>query len=140
MSSYTAPPPTITEFTSELSKETDWYVFGTFMGVPTSELDNISRNHHTESVMRCLIEMYTYIEYRGLPLSWEHIVESLRNMENYSLADRIHSKYIFPSLRLSPMSDQGSNVVISPNTDSTQKMESNTLHKYVTLKQKPLES
>ena len=120
MSSYTAPPPTITEFTSALSKETDWYVFGTFMGVPTSELDNISRNHHTESVMRCLIEMYTYIESRGLPLSWEHIVESLRNMENYSLADRIHSKYIFSFLRLSPMSDQGSSVVISPNTDSTQ--------------------
>ena len=39
MSSYTAPPPTITEFISELSKEIDWYVFGTFMGVPTSELD-----------------------------------------------------------------------------------------------------
>ena len=121
MSSYTTPSPTITDFTEVLSEETDWYVFGTFMGVPTSELDSISRNHHTESVMRCLIEMYKCIESRGLPLSWEHIVESLRKMNNYSLADRIHSKYILPSLRLSPMSDQGCNVVISPNTDSTPK-------------------
>ena len=121
MSSYTAPPPTITEFASVLAEETGWYIFGTFMGVPANELDNIGLNYRTEGVMRCLIEMYKCIESRELPLSWEHIVESLRKMNNYSLADRIHSKYILSSLRLSPMSDQGSNVVISPNTDSTPK-------------------
>ena len=119
MSSYTTPSPTITEFASVLAEETDWYTFGTFMGVPTSELNNISRNYRTESVMRCLIEMYTYIESRELPLSWERIVESLRKMKNYSLVDRIHSNYLLSSLQLSPMSDQGNNVVISPNTDST---------------------
>ena len=102
MSSYTAPPPTITEFTSVLSEETDWYVFGTFMGVPTSELNNISRNYRTESVMRCLIEMYTYIESKGLPLSWEHIVKSLRSMKNNYLSDKIQSKYVTPFLQPSP--------------------------------------
>ena len=121
MSSYTAPPPTITEFASELSEETGWYIFGTFMGVPANELDNIGLNYRTEGIMRCLIEMYKCIESRGLPLSWEHIVESLRKMNNYSLADKIHSKYILSSLRLSPTSNQGCNVVISPNTDSTPK-------------------
>ena len=120
MSSYTAPPPTITEFASVLAEETGWYIFGTFMGVPANELDNIGLNYRTEGVMRCLIEMNKCIESRELPLSWEHIVESLRKMNNYSLADRIHSKYILSSLRLSPTSDQGSNV-ISPNTDSTPK-------------------
>ena len=121
MSSYTAPPPTITEFASVMSEETGWYIFGTFMGVPANELDNIGLNYRTEGVMRCLIEMYKCIESRGLPLSWEHIVDSLRKMNNYSLADKIHSKYILSSLRLSPTSDQGCNVVISPNTDSTPK-------------------
>ena len=123
MSSYTAPPPTITEFASVLSEETDWYTFGTFMGVPANELDNIGLNYRTVGVMRCLIEMYKCIESRELPLSWERIVESLRKMKNYSLADRIRSKYILSSLQLSPVSDQGSNVVISPNTDSTPKNE-----------------
>ena len=99
MSSHTAPPPTITEFTEVLSEETDWYVFGTFMGVPTSELDNISRNYRTESVMRCLIEMYKYIESTGLPLSWEHIVKSLRSMKNNYLSDKIQSKYVTPFLQ-----------------------------------------
>ena len=121
MSSYTAPPPTITEFASVLSEETGWYIFGTFMGIPADELDNIGLNYRTEGVMRCLIEMYKCIESRGLPLSWEHIVKSLRKMDNRSLADKIHSKYILPSLRLFPTSDQGCNVVISPNTDSTPK-------------------
>ena len=121
MSSYTAPLPSIVEFASVLSEEEDWYTFGTFMGVPTSELDNISCYYRTDGVMRCLIEMYKCIESRELLLSWEHIVESLRKMKNYSLANRIHSKYILPSHRLSPTSDQGCNVVISPNTDSTPK-------------------
>ena len=121
MSAYTAPPPTIdiTEFAKVLSEETDWYTFGTFMSVPTSELDNISRNYRTESVMRCLIEMYKCIESSELPLSWEHIVESLRNMKKNSLADRIQSKYILSSLRPSPMSEHDSSVVISPISDST---------------------
>ena len=98
MSSYTAPPPTITEFTNVLSEVTDWYTFGTFMGISTSTLDIICHSYRT--VMRCLIEMYKYIESWGLPLSWEHIVESLRNMKNcsLSLAHEIHSKYILPIL------------------------------------------
>ena len=98
MSSYTAPSPTITEFTNVLSEETDWYTFGTFMGVSANELDNIGLNY--PGIMRCLIEMYKCIESMGLPLSWEHIVKSLRNMKNHSLADRIHSKYIIPSYQL----------------------------------------
>ena len=96
MSSYTAPPPTISEFTNVLSKVTDWYTFGAFMGVSTSTLDFIG--HSCRTVTRCLIAMYKYIESRGLPLWWEHIVESLRNMKNYSLAHEIHSKYILPIL------------------------------------------
>ena len=99
ISSYTVPSPTITEFVHVLSEETDWYIFGTFMGVPTSELDNISRNYRTESVTRCLIEMYKCIESRGLPLSWEHIVKSLRAMKNNYLSDKIQSKYITPFLQ-----------------------------------------
>ena len=102
MSFYTALPPTITEFAGVLSEETDWYTFGTFMGVPTSELENIGRNYRTEGVMRCLIEMYNFIESRGLPLSWEHIVESLRNMKKKYLSDKIQSKYVTPFLQPSP--------------------------------------
>ena len=102
MSSYTVPPPTITEFASVLSEETDWYTFGTFMGVPTTELESISRNYRTEGVLRCLIEMYNFIESRGQPLSWEHIVKSLRNMKKNYLSNKIQSKYVTPFLQPSP--------------------------------------
>ena len=52
--------------------------------------------------MRCLIEMYKCIESRGLQLSWENIVESLRNMKKNYLSDKIQSKYVTPFLQPSP--------------------------------------
>ena len=117
MSSYTAPPPTITEFASVLSEETDWYTFGTFMGVPANELDNIGLNYRTVGVMRCLIEMYKCIESRRLPLSWEHIVESLRSMKSNHLSDKIQSKYVTPILQPSP-SQYVSSEEVSTNVES----------------------
>ena len=99
--------PTVAQFVMALSNETGWYMLGVFMGVPTSELDTIDRNYGSDGRMRCLAEMYKYIESMSLPLSWQLIAEALKNVNNHSLAEKIHSEYILPTLQASPMSGQG---------------------------------
>ena len=105
--------PTVAQFVMALSNETGWYMVGVFMGVPTSELDTIDRNYGSDGRMRCLAEMYKYIESMSLPLSWQLIAEALKNTNNHSLAEKIHSKYILPTLQASPMSGQEKRVVDS---------------------------
>ena len=102
------PSPTVAQFVMALSTETGWYMLGVFMGVPTSELDAIDRNHGSDGRMRCLAEMYKYIESMSLPLSWQLIAEALKNTNNHSLAEKIHSEYILPTLQASPISGQDS--------------------------------
>ena len=93
--------PTITEFANVLSDEPSWYAFGIFMNVSTIDLDTIDRNYGREGNMRCLIEMYTTMETRGLSLSWERIVESLKGVKNFGLAEKVRLKYILPYLQSS---------------------------------------
>ena len=83
------------------------------MKVSTIDLDNIDRNYGGEGNMRCLIEMYKIIETRGLSLSWERIVESLKGIKNFGLAEKIRLKYILPCLRSSDS--------ITPKSPSEQK-------------------
>ena len=101
---------TVAQFVMALSNETEWYMLGVFMGDPTSELDTINRNYGSDGRMRCLAEMYKCIESMSLPLSWQLIAEALKNMNNHSLAQKIHSEYILPTLQASPMSGQDSRV------------------------------
>ena len=112
------PRPTITDFTKILSEETRWYTFGTFMGIPHNELDEIGSSYRTEGVMRCLIEIYKCIETRGLPMSWELIAESLSNMKNYSLAKRIQSDYNLLPFQVS----------VTPGQKSSSAMKSASSH------------
>ena len=110
MSTHTTsvPRPTITDFTKALSEVTSWYTFGTFMDVPSNDLDVIWCSYGMEGVMRCLIEMCKCIETMELPISWELIAESLRSMKNYSLAKRIQSDYNLLPLQASVASGQKS--------------------------------
>ena len=104
--------PTITEFANVLSDEPGWYAFGIFMNVSNIDLDYIDRNYGREGNMRCLIEMYTTMETRGLSLSWERIVESLKGVKNFGLAEKIRLKYISPYLQSSPKSDADCNTMM----------------------------
>ena len=71
------------------------------MNVSTIDLDNIDRNYGGKGNMRCLIEMYNIMETRGLSLSWERIVESLKGVKNFRLAEKVRFKYILPCLQSS---------------------------------------
>ena len=102
--------PSTAQFVKALYDEPNWYMLGVFMDVPTTELDTIYRNYAKEGKMRCLTEVYKFIKSKSLPLSWQLIAESLKNMNNNALAKKIESDYIMPSLEASPVSKQKSGV------------------------------
>ena len=89
-----SPTPTIADFAGELVSESRWYELGVFLGLPTYELDTISREYSREGVMRCLIEMYKRMEERGTLPSWGKISAALRTMNNNRLAQYITSRCI----------------------------------------------
>ena len=94
MSSKALPSPTIDQFAEELVKEPRWYDLGIFLGVPTHVLDTIGLNYRQEGTMRCLIEMYKYIESRQKLRSWEDIAEALSRINNEYLSHHIRQKYL----------------------------------------------
>ena len=96
--------PSAVQFVKALHNEPNWYILGIFMDVPTTELDIIDRNCGKYGNMRCLTEVYKFIKSKSLPLSWQLIAESLRNMNNNALAEQIESEYILPFLEASPLS------------------------------------
>ena len=115
--------PSVAQFVKALYNEPNWYMFGVFMDVPTTELDTIDRNYAKDGKMRCLTEVYKFIQSKSLPLSWHRIAESLRSLNNNALAEQIESDYILLSLEASPVSKQESGVEgfnqIPPATPST---------------------
>ena len=101
------PVSNAASFAKSLSKEPQWYTVGTFLEVPTAELDIIDSNYSKAGIMRCYIEVYKCLETRGEPLTWDHVATSLRQMGNHGLAEVIHPDYILsplhtPSDRVSP--------------------------------------
>ena len=88
----------IDQFAKELSPVSDWYSLGVFLGAPVNDLDTIRNEYSKFGVTRCLIELYKCLETLGKTPSWSVIVERLRSLGNYGLADKIHSTYIQPSL------------------------------------------
>ena len=115
--------PSTSQFVKALYNEPNWYMLGVFMDVPTTELDKIDRNYGKDNHMRCLTEVYKFIQTKSLPLSWQLISESLRSMNNNALAEQIESDYILPSLESSPVSKQESDAEgfnpMPPATPST---------------------
>ncbi len=85
--------PSVGLFVEVVSKESDWYNLGMFLGAPINELDHIkqcfSKREHN-GLLRCYIELYNCLE----PLTWEHIATSLRRMGNKTLAKEIQLKYV----------------------------------------------
>ena len=115
--------PSVAQFVKALYNEPNWYMLGVFMDVPTTELDTIDRNYGKDGKMRCLTEVYKFITSKSLPLSWQFIAKSLKNMNNNALAEQIESDYILPFLEASPVSKQESGVEsfnpMPPATPST---------------------
>ena len=117
-----SPTPTITEFAGELVRESKWYELGVFLGLPTYELDTISREYSREGVMRCLIEMYKRMEERGKLPSWEKISAALRTMNNNRLAQNITSRYIRSSQQDPSIEVSTPETILRSSTQSEVKM------------------
>ena len=111
--------PTIDQFAEVSSLEPDWYTLGIFLGAPSHELDTIGLNYRGISILRCLVEVYKCLENRGNVPSWDFIANNLRRMNNHSLADRIDSKYIQPSLKPSTVPHCPSSSLESGSSDNS---------------------
>ena len=94
--------PTIAQFADVLSAESKWYDLGVFLAIPTSKLDIIEKNHHTDGVQRCLIELYKCFESRPRPVSWVDIADALKKMRNKQLCKHIRRNYVHPALCMFP--------------------------------------
>ena len=105
---------TVVEFTEILSTVSDWYTLGIFIGAESKDLKNIDLHHGSLGVMRCLIELYEYLETRGMIPTWEFLSSCLKRMNNTELAERIDTKFI-----VSPIRPQSSRNSREGTTDST---------------------
>ena len=93
-------------FTEELSQDPRWYTLGILLGIPTQELEVINLNCHSAGIKKCLVELYNFMEARGILPSWGQVTEALRRMNNYLLADKIYSDHIRLAVQLSPLSGE----------------------------------
>ena len=92
-------------FAEVVSKESDWYTLATFLGAPTNELDHIERTYNKDTLLRHYIEVYKCLgDSLEKPLTWKHIVTSLRRMENNALAEKIKLKFVIPPKECIPSS------------------------------------
>lgn len=98
LTSISIPLPKIDQFAEILSAEKDWCTVGMFLGVSSVELAEIGDKYRSVSVVRCLIELYTYLERKGKLVTWESIISALRKMNNHSLANKVLIKYIRPHI------------------------------------------
>ena len=106
--------PTVVEFTEIISSVSDWYTLGIFLGAESKDLKNIDLLHRSSGVMRCLAEVYEYLETRGMIPTWEFLSSCLKRMNNTKLAKQIDVEFIVSSIR--PQSSRNSR---EGTTDST---------------------
>ena len=91
--------PTPDLFSEVLSQEGQkWFDIGVYLGASIADLKGIQHNYSTHGVVRCLIELHDCLAKKEKPLTWEGIATALRRLDNHSLAESIHSKYILPAI------------------------------------------
>ena len=84
--------PTLKELTNALKSVSDWHSLGVNLDLYGSELATIDRNHCGDNT-RCKTEMLSrWLENTTYP-SWEAVVQALRLMGAYAVADTIQRKY-----------------------------------------------
>ena len=92
--------PTADLFSEVLSQGgSNWFDIGIFLGASTADLKEIQQNYAINGLVRCLAELHECLVKKGKPLTWEAIAIALRRLDNHTLADSIHSKYILPTIR-----------------------------------------
>ena len=92
--SVNSSPVELSEFVKVLSQESNWYMLGVHLGVPSCKLDVIERAH-TKDFSRCLVELHKSLGKNSL--TWEVIASALEKMQNNNLADKIRTEYCVPS-------------------------------------------
>ena len=92
--------PTADLFSEVLSQDgPNWFDIGVYLGASITDLREIQQNYAINGVVTCLIELHDCLVKKGNPLTWEAIATALRRLDNHTLADSIHSKYILPTIR-----------------------------------------
>ena len=86
----------INDIIMELSEvETLWYLFGVYLEVPKSKLDQIQANYGSGPCphRRCLIETIYQWKDNHENATWSSIVQALYSMQKKQLARRVAAKY-----------------------------------------------
>ena len=93
------PSPTADEFVKVLKPfGTHWFDIGVYLGASTEKLKEIRKVYTSDGVVTCLAELHDCLAQTG-KLTWENIATVLRELDNHTLADSIHSNYILPAIR-----------------------------------------
>ena len=77
---------------SELSDVVDWFTFGLYLGVPTSDLLRIERERPF-SIMERLSHMFDWWVKNGEQPTWSAVVRALFGIRMKGLAQKIAIKY-----------------------------------------------
>ena len=120
MSSGSRASPTVTEFAEQLSQVNNWFELGSFLGVSIPELEQIQIQHQSDGTLRCLMELFHYIERLNLSLSWSQIAIALDKMKNHRLAKHIREKFCKLSLEAADSSSSSSMECSSQSLNTTE--------------------
>ena len=90
------PVPTLQAMLVHLSEVgSDWFVFGSVLGVPISKLKSIEAYHLKEGVKRCILEMMQYWLDTTPAACWQQVTAALEQVDLITLASRIKQKYLW---------------------------------------------
>lgn len=84
-------------FVIELAnQEHNWYDLGYFLGIEKYRLDTINRQHRLDGELRCLIEVFDYLDKNDSTPTWLQVITALRRMgpRSSGLADSLAIKYL----------------------------------------------
>ena len=76
---------------SELSDVVDWFTFGLYLGVPTSDLLRVERDR--QLTMERLVHMLDWWVKNGEQPTWSAVVRALFGIRMRGLAEKIAVKY-----------------------------------------------
>ena len=88
------PPPTVQLLLEELRQVDDWYSLGVALGVSTQKLRDIQTSNSQEGIQRWRIDMYQYWLNSTPTASWEAVISALEQLDHFTLAARLKSKYM----------------------------------------------
>lgn len=95
-------PPSVNKFVELLSADHRWYDLGIFLGVDPEDLTTIQHSYSLHGTRRCLIEIHTLLKKENELKSWNQVIEALKLMRNFKLAEIVSNKagipYVAPQI------------------------------------------